>query len=86
MTNINVDELIKSCDTIAHRCITIGNGNHGSSWLFDKVMRAFDSHPAIVGVTYEVFINSPVMLPGWVTINRDGSFSMTTHSDFLYGQ
>ena len=78
MTNINIQSLISACDTVCRRCTMIGGTRHGSAWLFDKLMRTFESHSAIEGVTIDVFINAPVMKRGTVTINRDGTFSMCT--------
>ena len=75
MTTINISGLIDSCDMIARHCITIGGGRHGSAWLFDKCMRAFD-FPPCVGITFSVYINAPVMADGEVTINRDGTYTI----------
>lgn len=75
MTYRNTDSIIKACDHIARVCTTIGGGWHGSAWLFDKVMRAFD-HKAVEAVTYECYLNAPVMRAGEVTIHRDGHYEI----------
>ena len=77
MTYRNTDEIIEACDKVARRCTMIAGGYHGSAWLFDKVMRAFDFEPC-EAVTYEVYINAPVMRPGEITIHRDGNLEMRT--------
>lgn len=78
MTNINTLKLIESCDLLSRRCSQIADTHHGSSWLFDKLMRAFESSEACVSITIPVFINAPVMSKGEATIGRDGSLSMHT--------
>ena len=77
MTYRNTAAIIEACDKVARRCITIGGKYHGSAWLFDQAMRAFD-HKAIEAVTYEVYINAPVMKQGEATIHRDGRLEMRT--------
>ena len=77
MNNINVQELIKACDTIAMRCTRIADTNHGSAWLFDKLMRWFESSNC-ESITIPVFINAPVMSEGEAEIGRDGSLVMRT--------
>lgn len=75
MTYRNTDNIITACDNIARHCTEIGDGRHGSAWLFDKVMRVFDFEPT-EAVTYRVYINAPVMSEGTVTIHRDGSYEI----------
>lgn len=77
MTNIHIDKLINSCDTLAHRITTIGGEFHGASWIFNQCMRAFDNDalPA-QAITFSVFINAPVMKAGEATIHRDGRLEM----------
>ena len=77
MTYRNTQGILADCDKVARRCTTIAGGYHGSAWLFNQVMRAFD-FPPTEAVTYEVFINAPVMKPGEVTIHRDGHMEMRT--------
>lgn len=77
MAHTNTSAIIEACDKAAQRTITIAGKHHGSAWLFDQVMRAFD-FPPTEAVTYDVFINAPVMKPGTVTIYRDGSMEMRT--------
>ena len=76
--NINVSELIKACDKVAQRCIKIANTQHGSAWLFDKLMRYFESEIGAESVTIPIFINAPVMQYGVATIHRDGRLEMST--------
>lgn len=77
MKPINTIEIINSCDTVARRCIEIAGTRHGGAWLFDKLMRTF-SFDAVESVTFEVYINAPVMRKGTATIGRDGSLVMRT--------
>ena len=76
---INSSALAESCDLIAKRCITIANTRHGSAWLFDKLMRYFESEPAVVDVTIPVYIN--LIGAGEATINRDGHVTMRRTSE-----
>lgn len=69
---------IKATDTIFHRCASICGTYHGSSWLFDKVVRYFEAEPAAESITFPVMVGSPVLKPGEATIHRDGSFEMRT--------
>ena len=82
MTNTQIDGIIKACDTVARRCITIGGKYHGSVWLFNQCMRAFDCKalPA-QAITFEVYIGYPMMQEGEVTIDRDGHLTMRTAGD-----
>lgn len=77
MKGVNTAELIKACDTVAKRCTRIAGTNHGSAWLFDKLMRWFESSNC-KAVTIPVFINEPVMSEGEAEIGRDGSLVMRT--------
>ena len=79
MTNLNTAQIITACDTLARRIITIGGEWHGSAWIFDQCMRAFDNSklPA-QAITFSVYYNSPVMKPGEATISRDGSLICRT--------
>jgi len=78
MANINTIELINTCNILSHRCTRIAETQHGSAWLFDKLMRFFESNPACEAITIPVFINAPVMNDGEATIGRDGSLIMRT--------
>ena len=75
MTYRNTDSIITACDNIARHCTEIAGKHHGSVWLFNQVMRAFD-FPAVESVTYQVFLNAPVMSYGTVTIHRDGMYQI----------
>lgn len=72
-TNINISAVITACDTLAHRIITIGGERHGSSFIFNQCMRAFDRKtlPA-QAITFSVFLNAPVMADAEATIYNDG--------------
>ena len=74
----NTQNLIQACDTISHRCTMIAGTHHGSAWLFDKLMRYFDSDKAATSVTIPVFLNAPILKEGEATIGRDGSLQMRT--------
>lgn len=76
----NTAKIIEACDTVERRCTEVAGKHHGSAWLFDKAMRAFDFKPT-EAVTYEVFINAPVMKPGEITIHRDGRLEMRTKQE-----
>ena len=78
MKYINTEALINSCDALGRRCIEIAGTRHGSSWLFDQLMRMFEQSDALEAVTIPVFINAPVMSKGEATIGRDGSLQMYT--------
>ena len=78
MTAINVSGVNNACDTLSHRIITVGGERHGSAFLFDKCMRAFDCKLPAEAITFSVFINYPVMSPGEATIHRDGRLEMRT--------
>jgi hypothetical protein len=76
--DLDIQAILKACDTLARRVITIEGGYHGSTFLFDQCMRAFDAKLPAEAVTFSVFINTPVMLPGSATIHRDGKLEMHT--------
>jgi hypothetical protein len=78
MTNLNTYNIINACDTLARRITSIGGKAHGSAWIFDQCMRAFDNSalPA-QAITFTVFINAPVMKYGQATIYRDGRLEMS---------
>lgn len=73
MTTTNCAAIAHACDLVARRCTTIAGTMHGSAWLFDQVMRAFDFKPC-VSVTYDVYIN--LVGNGQATIDRDGNLTM----------
>ena len=79
MTQLNTDAIITACDSLAHKVITIGGKYHGSVFLFDQCMRAFDNKrlPA-QAITFAVYFNAPVMKEGEATIYRDGRLEMKT--------
>lgn len=76
--NIDVSAILKACDTLAQRVITDEGGYHGSTFLFDQCMRAFDAKLPAEAITFSVFINAPVMKNGVATIHRDGRLEMRT--------
>ena len=76
MDNLNIGAVLKTCDVLARRIVTIGGEYHGSSFIFDKVMRAFEGNLPAEAITFSVFINSPVNAPGEATIHRDGHLEM----------
>lgn len=79
MSKLNTYAVSLACDKLARRIITVGGKRHGSTWLFDQCMRAFDnaSLPA-EAITFTVFVNAPVMQDGIATIYRDGRMEMRT--------
>lgn len=82
--NINIDAVIKACDTLSHRIITVGGERRGSSFLFNQCMRAFDRKalPA-EAITFAVFLNVPVMKDATATIHRDGRLEIHTDIEGL---
>lgn len=77
MKNMDILGIIEASDKIAHRCITICDTYHGSAWLTDKVIRFFERERCANAITIPVYINSPVMRPGYATIYRDGTLNMS---------
>ena len=73
MKRINVGEVIRACDMLAREIITVGGEHHGSVFLFNQCMRAFDNKnlPADA-ITFSVFLNAPLMCKGEATIDRNG--------------
>lgn len=65
------DRIAFACDRVVAQCVTICGGYHGSSFLFDKVMRVFDD-PAVNAVTYPVYWN--LVGEAYATITRDGRY------------
>lgn len=66
-------KLMMNCDKLARRCTKIAGTQHGSAWLYDKLMRFFESAPAAESITIPVYINAPVMSEGEAEFSRDGS-------------
>ncbi|MBP5461177.1 MAG: hypothetical protein J6Y20_03535 [Lachnospiraceae bacterium] len=79
MLQLNTSAVSEACDKVSRKVTTICGTHHGSAWLFDQCMRAFDSKalPA-QAITFSVFFNSPVMLDGEATIYRDGRVELRT--------
>lgn len=77
--DIDIDNLIKSCDLLQQRTISCAGYMHSSVRCFDACMRAFDRKalPA-EAITFAVYFNAPVMKPGKATIYRDGRMEMRT--------
>lgn len=76
MVQINVDEIIKSCDKLQRRTLSLKGYAHGSCRFFNICMRAFDCSVPAEAVTFRVYINAPVMKEGEATIYRDGRLEM----------
>lgn len=74
---IHNNALLTACDKVAQRCPVICGGYHSSSWLFNKLMRFFESNTAAVSVTIPVHIN--LVGEGEATIGRDGSLVLTAN-------
>lgn len=76
--NINTDRLIDSCAVIAQNIMFTGNAGtickKGGAWLFDQAMRALDTTPAPVAVTFEGFCRYAGRV--FVTIRRDGTYAI----------
>lgn len=67
-------ELQKACDLVSRRCTEICDTFHGSAWLYDKLMRYFNSEPSAQSITIPVCIN--LVGDGTAEIGRDGSLIM----------
>ena len=72
---VNTDKLIEACQKLYNRTVTVEGHRHGSAWLFDQCMRAFDYEPA-KSVNFSVFLNAPVMKDGLATIDREGNLTI----------
>lgn len=70
--NINISKLVDACDKVEARCTRIAGTYHGSAWLFDKLMRFFESNIAAESVTFDVYLNIPIMSEGEAVISRNG--------------
>lgn len=71
--NISVLKLIEACDYVGRHSIKICGGYHGSSYLFDKLMRYFEKEHSAVSVTIPVILNSPLCgAKAEATISRTG--------------
>lgn len=71
--NINVSKLIEACDYVWRHSIKICDGYHGSSYLFDKLMRYFEKEHSAVSVTIPVILNAPLCgAKAEATISRTG--------------
>ena len=81
MTQINVDEIIKSCDKLQRRTISLKGYAHGSCRFFNICMRAFDCKVPAEAVTFRVFLNPPVMKEAEATIYRDGRLEVHTAAE-----
>lgn len=77
MSNTNAAAIINACDSITRKTTAIAGTRHGSAWLCDQVMRAFEFAPT-EAVTYSVHINYPVNKDGEVTIHRNGQYELRT--------
>ena len=78
MAPIDILALIKACDTLQSRTTYAEGCMHTSARCFDACMRAFDSELPAEAVTFQIFINAPVMKQGEATIHRDGRLEMRT--------
>ena len=80
MANIDYSAISASCDKVARNCTHIANTLHGSTWLFDKLVRYFSKCPAARAVTIPVTIN--MVGPGFATLGRDGSLVLQREETF----
>lgn len=75
---INIEKLIESCNTITHNIMFRGHDGDfwtkGSAWLFDQTMRALDTKPAPLSVTFAGWCRYAGDV--YVTIQRDGSYAI----------
>ena len=78
MTNKQIDDILRACDTLSRRICSIGGERHGSAYIFNQCMRAFDAKLPAEAITFSVFINAPVMRPGVATVHSDGRLEMHT--------
>lgn len=75
-SSINFSGIADACERVYHRSTDICGVKHGSSWLFDKLVRYFDKEPAAVSVSVPVTLS--FIGPGVCTIGRDGSLITQT--------
>lgn len=81
MTNINIAKLIEFCDFLQQITTSEPGYMHSSCRCFNACMRAFDRKnlPA-EAIEFLVFLNSPVMKPGFAQFHRDGSVQIRLRS------
>lgn len=58
--NINVSKLIEACEYISRHSIKMCGGYHGSSYLFDKLMRFFEKERSANSIIIPVVLNAPL--------------------------
>lgn len=61
MLQINTDRLIIATECVARHALYIDGGRHGSSWLFDKLMRFFSKEPAARTASVDIILNVPCL-------------------------
>ena len=83
MTSNAIDLLLKSCNLIEQRTISMGCGYaHSSDECFNICKSAFkNSRIAPEAITFRVFFSEPVSVEGRARIYRDGSMEMWTGPD-----
>lgn len=75
---LNTTELIKTCELINQRCVKVADTQHGSAWLFDKLVRFFEANTSATAITIPVIYNTPLLgVKGYATIGRAGELTMT---------
>lgn len=75
---VNVDKLLTNCDR-AQQITT----DLYSVRLFNAVMRAMaTADSAVHSISYNCFLNVPVMRPGVITLYRDGRMVTQTRETF----
>ena len=78
MTNLNYDGIYNACNAVQQRTIYAEGYMHNRVKCYDACMRAFTGRPAAEYITLKIFLNTPIMKPGEVTIHRNGEFQMYT--------
>lgn len=66
---VNAQDIIKATDELFRKART--TDNHGSAWLFDKLMRYFSKETSAISVNIPVIYNTGIT--GEVEIDRYGN-------------
>ena len=79
LNNTALDNLLKTCDALQRRTILADGCMNSSVRAFNACMRAFTGKLPANSVTFRVYLNAPVMKPGFCKIYADGhaEYSMT---------
>jgi hypothetical protein len=74
--DINIDGIYEAVTKAQNRTVPADGCIHSSVRMYDACMRAFDRTPAAEAITFNVFLNAPIMGHGTITIHRDGQMEV----------